>query len=495
MALRIKKFCVEDHLNVEEWGRPHVAKMLNGQVVKLTPGRTTYIPSSEGSSAFNLNLDYLETHTPLSQVTFSILATTLKTYSGDYTNEISRAIRRAFVNSVFHLDRKIVLADIQRWAAQTPLSYWPFVKFYLYQLSIVRSKRLVDDEVRTFLESPEQFEEAGKGAYFALLTNDPHRGALTEQELKNIQTALNQAYSEGQISFFDYAFTWTLIATGMRPIQLARMTFGDVIIQDGPAGQGREVMLMVPLTKGTRAPKTEKWARRAPSVLADVLIRFVGSKSQVSPLSPLFHALGQTVAYELTRIFSKLNTYSVRTGGPIHITPYRFRYTLGTRAIAQGASDAQVARLLTHRTTNSVASYRAAMAMLQAPIEDAIGGEMDFFADIFRGRIIDDFDQATHSNDYQKLIRDFQRLTGQQIGACGSFASCHLDAPIACLTCFLFEPFLDAPWGILEQRVQEDVEQETEERIKQIGRDSVAGIQLIKAACNARRRENNEMNA
>jgi integrase len=396
---------------------------------------------------------------------------------------------------VFDLNRQITLQDIQRWTSKTRLSYWPFLKFYLYQLSRIYSQAFIDDEVQSFLDSPEQFEEAAKGAYFALLTNDPDRGALTEQELKNIQTALNQAYSSGGISFFDYAFTWTLIATGVRPVQLARMTFGDVIIQDGPAGRRREVMLMVPLAKGTKASSIEKWARRAPSVLADVLIRYVGSVTGAEQSDPLFFMTGNIIAQELNKICYKLNTHSTRTGKPIHITPYRFRYTLGTRAIAQGASDAQVARLLTHRTTSSVSSYRASMAMLQAPIEDAIGEEMDFFADIFAGRIINDFDEATHSNDYQKLIRDFQRLTGQKIGACGSSATCYLDAPIACLTCFLFEPFADAPWEALQQRLQEDVDQEKEDRIKQIGRDAISGIQLIISARDARRRKVHEMNA
>jgi hypothetical protein len=135
------------------------------------------------------------------------------------------------------------------------------------------------------------------------------------------------------------------------------------------------------------------------------------------------------------------------------------------------------------------------MPMLQAPIEDAIGAEMDFFADIFAGRIINDFDEATHSNDYKKLIRDFQRLTGKKLGACGSSASCYLDAPIACLTCFLFEPFIDAPWEILEQQLQDDVDRENEDRIKQIGRDAIAGIQLIKSARDAKRREIREINA
>ena len=167
------------------WGHTTIVQMLNGQVIELAPGRISYIPTSDGSSAFNINLDYLEKLTPLTNFTFRIIITTLKTYSQDYSREITNAIRSAFVNGTFQIERQIVLEDIRRWSSNTSVSYWPFLKFYLYQLSRIRSQNLIDDEVRTFLEAPDQFEEKAKGAYFALLTNDHDLGALTEQELKN----------------------------------------------------------------------------------------------------------------------------------------------------------------------------------------------------------------------------------------------------------------------------------------------------------------------
>ena len=188
---------------------PCTVRMLGGQVVELPPGKNTYIPASDGNAGYTLKLDYIGVFTPLSEATFGIIVATLKTYSQDYSRVIAYTTRAAFLNSFFQLDREITLKDIQKWSSITPASYWAFLKFYLYQLSRIRSEGFIDDEVRAFLASPEQFEEDAKGAYFPLLTNDPDRGALTEQELKNLQTALNQAYSGAKISFMDYAFTWT----------------------------------------------------------------------------------------------------------------------------------------------------------------------------------------------------------------------------------------------------------------------------------------------
>lgn len=474
--------------DIADWQEGVAVRLQDGQMVALRPGEKIRIPSVHGSQPFAFELDFLAEDTPLARVSLSIFATTLETYSNDYNLLISRAVRDAFLNQVFSLHNTITLADLEKWPDTTYPSYWPFLKFYLYQLSEVLTRNFVDEEVRAFLENPEGFEEDGRGAYFTLLTNDPDRGALTEQELKSVQQALNQAYLAHEITFFEYTFTWLLVATGIRPIQMAWMTFKDVLIDDGPAGKGREVNLRIPIAKGTRATKPVYIMRRAPSVLADVLIRFIGSKKQVNPDEPLFFGVARDVNVCLSKIFKKMRTYSERTNGPIHITPYRFRYTLGTRAIAQGATDAQVARLLTHTTTNSIKHYRAAMAMHQSAIQDAIGEDMDFFAGVFNGRIINDFDEATHSHDYNKLIRDFERLTGKVIGACGSSVECHQDAPRACLTCWMFEPFLEGPWNLLKVEIQRDIDHETEARIKQIGIDQLNGLRRIQAACDAKRR-------
>ncbi|MEE4013453.1 site-specific integrase [Roseibium sp. FZY0029] len=478
-----------EYFSDAEWQNGVFVTLHDKQVINPIPGNTFYLPSVDGSDAYFVRLEFLNKPTMMAQMIFKIIIESLRKFSTNYAREIAYVIRKSFETGTFSLDAPIKLKQIERWSMITPLSYWPFLKFFLFQLTQTKDDQLIDEELRTFILDPEtrELNDDGSGPYFALLTNDPDRGALTEQELKSIQAGLNKAYLSGDVAFEDYVVTWFQIGTGVRPIQTARMKNKHVMIQDGPAGLGREVTLLVPLAKDTQGKTSGYIRRRAPSVLADILIRYQTAKNNPDPEESLFGL--RTASYlnnRLTAVFRRINTYSNRTKGPIHITPYRFRYTLATRAVAQGATDAQVARLLTHKNTNSIKHYRASLANNQAPINEALGEEMDFFAGVFSGKIINDFDEATNSGDYNKLIRDFERLTGKKIGACGARSTCYQDAPRACLTCFKFEPFVDAHWGDLERVIQAEYERESDSRIKQIHLDQLNAVHSIKNACAAK---------
>ncbi|WP_372398678.1 hypothetical protein [Azospirillum sp. HJ39] len=337
----------------------------------------------------------------------------------------------------------------------------------------------LEQDVKDFLQSPEKWEEKGNGWYFALMANDPERGAFTEQELKSIQEGINHAYENGSLSLPDWALVWFLIGTGVRPVQIARTTVGDVLINDGP--EGKEVTLCIPLAKGEKAVVKERWKRKAPIVLAEVLLRYLASDTRrgSAPETPLFSENSQQIAKRIAAVFARVETYSTRLKGPIPVFSYRFRYTLGTRALALGASDHEVARLLTHRTTHCIQYYRAAMPMLQKPIKDALGPEMSFLAQAFQGRLINGLDEATRRGDASAVIRDFAHLMGHSLGACGTKANCHQDAPRACLGCRKFEPFREAPWEDLLQVLTEDLKTETEDRIKLITLEQISAVHGI----------------
>ncbi|MDV5860610.1 hypothetical protein QM298_06510 [Pseudomonas mendocina] len=176
---------------------------------------------------------------------------------------------------------------------------------------------------------------------------------------------------------------------------------------------------------------------------------------------------------------NQLDTYSDRLEQRIPITPYRFRYTMATRALAHGASDFEVARLLTHRSTSCIQFYRASMPQLQNPIRQAIGKEMEFFARAFQGRLISSLDESTRAGDDESVIADFLRLTGQTVGACGTRAECYQNAPIACLYCHHFEPLIDAPWETLMASLKADQDMEKDDRIRQINHNAMSAINEI----------------
>ncbi|TIV77832.1 MAG: site-specific integrase [Mesorhizobium sp.] len=369
------------------------------------------------------------------------------------------------------------LVDIAEWPARHGLTTWPFLRAVLSRWTESGLPGL-EPELIAFLTGPEAFEERYEGQYFALVANDPERGALTEQELRSVRDGVNRAFEEGGIDLSEWALVWFLIATGVRPVQIARMRRGDVIVTSGP--EGNEITLAIPLAKGEQQVGTARWKRKCPSVLADVLLRYLwGPGDQSHPDACLFFERSDEIQNRIQSIFRRVKTWSDRLGGPVPIFPYRFRYTLGTRAIALGATDHEAARLLTHRSTSCVHYYRAALPTLQKPIADAIGPEMGFIASVFQGRPIDTLEEATRKGQPGAVIRDFAHLVGQKLGACGTMAKCHQDAPRACLTCHKFEPLRGAPWEQFLQVLEEDLESETEDRIRLITEEQIDAVRAI----------------
>ena len=376
-------------------------------------------------------------------------------------------------------DQSAFMMDfIEDWPARYGARTWPFVQALLNRWNESHFPGL-DAEVSAFLLTPEKFEEASNGWYFALVANDPERGAFTEQELRSIRDGVDRAFEEGRLSLPEWTLVWFLIATGVRPIQIARMRMSDVIVTPGP--EGTEVTLAIPLAKGENQPVRDRWKRKAPSVLAEILLRYMELPEvrERAPDGPLFEDQSSKVSGIIESVFRRVETYSDRLRGSVPVFPYRFRYTLGTRAIALGASDHEVARLLTHRTTHCIQYYRAAMPMLQRPIREAIGQEMSFLAQAFQGRLIGSLEEATRRGEAGALIRDFAHLVGQRLGACGTRAECHQNAPRACLSCRKFEPLMDAPWERFLGVLREDLASETEDRIRLITQEQIDAVRGI----------------
>ncbi|WP_207266702.1 site-specific integrase [Pseudomonas sp. GW101-3H06] len=456
--------------------------LLDGRTINATIGIRIDIHDRDGSSR-PIHLDQLNTSNPLHISIFDCITMTLSTHSLSYNNTISRALK-----SWLSLDEMKHCTNVDLKALGLILEILPSYRAFLIPLlRRIKQHNLLglSEECADFLENDQKWEQKGGGAYFTLITNDPEKGALTNQELHNIHIALNDAYASKHLSLFVFTLCWFFIGTGVRPVQVCRMKRSDVIIHDKA---GMEVTLKIPLAKGQGVITEEHWIRKAPTVLAECLLIYLdmyGNKKNALD-EPLFKGTPTYLSHLVTDTLAGLPTYSERLEGPIHITPYRFRYTMATRALAQGASDAEVARLLTHRSTSCIKYYRASMPELQKPIRQALGKEMDYFASAFQGRLIDHLDEASRAGDDECVIADYLRLTGEALGACGTRAECHQHAPIACLSCPYFEPLINAPWETLMVTLIEDQKVETEPRIQQINHNALSAIQQIMTARDSR---------
>lgn len=454
--------------------------LLDGQQVEFDFRGRTLVSAETRNMMFDYT--WIDPDRDCHRSALTVLRGLLFNHSVDYADRCTRSLRALLIEAdEMHGGpiTDLALNHLADWPHRHGSKTWPFLRATFRKWRAAGLPGLADDIIE-FIDSPQHFEESGDW-YFALVANDPERGAFTEQELRSIRNGLDEAFERGKVGLEDWALVWFLIATGVRPVQIARMTLGDVVITDGP--EGKEITLLIPLAKGLKqAANKARWRRKSPLVLSEVLLAYLKlSKFRANdPRTPLFCEQSQEVADRIRSVFKRVKTASKRLGGaPIPIFPYRFRYTLGTRAIQHGASDHEAARLLTHRSTRCVHYYRASLPSLQKPIADAIGSEMGFIAKAFQGRLIGTLEEATRKGEPAALIRDFAHLVGQKLGACGTRAECHQNAPRACLTCRKFEPLRSAPWEQFLEVLQEDLDAETEERIRLITEEQIEVVHEI----------------
>ena len=451
--------------------------LLDGRIVAAELGVNLPLIDRDGIST-PIVLGAFDQKNRMHQCVFSCLATTLSTHSLRYNSTVCYAMEKWLRLPTMVGKSLIGIPEINS-LSEIQASYRPFIIPLLRRIKNLDTA-VLSDEASDFLENSHSWEEKSKGAYYGLITNDPERGALTEEELHNANSALNNAFAMSLINQEAYTLCWFFIGTGVRPVQARRMKKRDVIVHDR---QGLEVTLRIPLAKGEKTVAEEYWLRRAPTVLAECLINYLDMPAILDAKDDDHLFLDQSsreLSIKVIETFSALDTYSDRLGSQIPITPYRFRYTLATRALAQGASDYEVARLLTHRSTSCIQYYRASMPELQMPIREALGKEMGYFARAFQGKPISGLHEATRAGDPDAVITDFMRLMGMPVGACGTRAECHQNAPVACLAgCAHFEPLLSAPWETLMSSLVADQEIETEPRIRQINHSAMSAIQQI----------------
>lgn len=347
-----------DTAGFEGWTPDPRVALLDGRIVEIDFFGVNQIKSD--IRGHKLDFSWATPESSLHAAAITILRGMLSTHSLPYAENCTRYVG-ALISDAQSVPKDedggtlgrlpvevITLEHFDDWPCRYGVNSWAGVQAVLGRWHEIGLPGL-SAEAKDFLRQPEKFEQKGNGAYFTLVVNDPRRGAFTEQELRNIRDSVNRAFEERIITIKEWALVWFLIATGVRPIQIARTLMSDVIVSPGP--EGTEITLAIPLAKGENGIVKDRWKRKAPTVLTEVLVDYLALPSNRGKAldAPLFEGTSQKISQTIASIFRRVDTYSQRLKGPIPVFPYRFRYTLGTRAIALGARDHEVARLLTHR--------------------------------------------------------------------------------------------------------------------------------------------------
>lgn len=145
-----------------------------------------------------------------------------------------------------------------------------------------------------------------------------------------------------------------------------------------------------------------------------------------------FHIATQRILYRFHEVEDYL-PLSPRTGKPFNLTAYRFRYTRGTMAVANGMTAAEVAELLDHSNTDSVSHYFKNSEHLWEVIQEATTSRVEqrHFTAKWMTKAPEE------QNMYAIDITERNTLT--TVGQCHK-GGCELEPAVACYSCSNFQP-------------------------------------------------------
>ena len=354
----------------------------------------------------------------------------------------------------------------------------------------------------------------------AVLSLDTQSGPFDDQELAAVLNAAPQEYAQGRIDLAGLVFTLLLSYSGRRPIQLSLLRLGDLIQTTTRDGRRIEAV-QVPRVKQRGRPHRSQFKHfwLAPDVHRLLLVqrdvvtkqvearvgRLPGNVTAELPFFPdwarfheipsieqLQHALRNDTLHaptqQLTAALRKVRAISARTGCRLHITPRRFRYTLGTRAARQGYGTLVIAELLDHSDVQNAWVYTRDHPNFRIKIDEAVGQQLAPLAHAFAGRLVDREADARHGEDPSMRLGTLE----QKIGTCGSNGFCGAEAS-ACYTCMHFQAWVDAPHHkVLEstlQRRQQMKDAGASEMVLGATDPIIHGVRAVMAACEARKAE------
>lgn len=337
----------------------------------------------------------------------------------------------------------------------------------------------------------------------------PEDGPFSDIEFEAILNGLDNDYAEDKLNDEGYSITQLFAATGRRPIQLASLKIGDLRVDIKILGTPTYI-LNIPRAKVRggrfRAAFTdfaitesigqvlEKHLKQVVKKAIKVMGRLL-SEDEIA-LLPFFpdyndlellkglpsdevinwlkkditHIKVSSLRYRLNTVINSLKITSERTGHRIKANPYRFRYTLGTRAARENAGVLTIATLLDHTDTQHAGVYVQNHPDHAATISTIMNAPLLKYANAFQGKLVKGEAEAQDKFAGASRIRTDE--SQDDIGSCGTSAFCSDYAPIACYLCKKFMPWQDAPHHLILR----DLVEERDRISKETGDLAIAAI-------------------
>ncbi|MFP8966470.1 site-specific integrase [Pokkaliibacter sp. CJK22405] len=296
-------------------------------------------------------------------------------------------------------------------------------------------------------------------------------GPLTDIEMQSVIDAVTHSFCNGILGLNETVILMTLAMTGRRPNQVSALKIKDIIqIEDkyfinfprskqrykGWRSSFRKYRIIEDLWLLLK--KQADYVRKifSQSVSPDVLHQDLEGELPLFPKMPKnisllelrevlesdrLHIPSMKIYHIVVNAGEKVNAVSERTGKPIHLNPYRFRYTLGTNLAREGSGIYVIAEALDHTDTQNAGVYTKSDADIVERLNKSVALEMAPFAQAFRGVVIQSEKDTLRANDPSSRVSNGKK----NVGSCGSYGFCGALAPFACYTCSHFQPWKDGP--------------------------------------------------
>ncbi len=320
----------------------------------------------------------------------------------------------------------------------------------------------------------------------AVRTLDPHRGPLSDAEVRLI----NDALEEEKGTLRQRVVVRIFLELGLRPLSLTiirgeHLSKHDVpIAEKGEEGRKTLYQLEVPKLKGRSAEITTWYTRPLSSTLGQELEEVYFSEEDLLLTWLTGHqSPGRKIRSHMKNWVREADITSPRTGQLLHLFPRRFRRTLATDMAVQGASKVQIAQALGHKDLQNVDVYLDASAViLDRMEEDDAFDFQDEVVDLFMGKVGAPDDEDVSEQRIPGAAPQVGGLKGTtgNIGACQKSSPCSLTPPLSCYTCSKFVAFENAPHDDIRDELETWIKSSPEGVDRRIPQQHVTTLKAIR---------------
>lgn len=337
----------------------------------------------------------------------------------------------------------------------------------------------------------------------AVRTRDPVKGPFSEDEYTALHSAANAAYGRGELPLWTLLLTRLLLACGGRISQYASLKLSDFNPQTSVLrlpqvktglDHARASFLEFDISSQTSQLLAAYRDELLNSDNSDdsaffptELVMPRGPRKQVRTEADMFfgHCTPQNLSQCFVQHMREIAPPTARLDyAPLPVVPQRFRYTFGTRLAEEGSSKMVIAERLGHADLQNVECYVSASPKIVENYDRALSKFLAPLAQAFKGQLVEDEAHSTHKGAPGSRIHDF-RVATEGLGSCaGKGAGCGFNKPVACYSCFRFEPWLDAPHEKVLHRLEADRQKwSSDDRMAAVNDEPIRAVKEVIALC------------